>query len=50
MLQEKVGKLDVKLPNKTLTRAWKDATTDFDDVGHSKDAIKQMQKFLIGTI
>lgn len=30
--------------------AGKDATKDFDDVGHSKDAIQLMKQYLIGEI
>lgn len=30
--------------------AAKDATKDFDDVGHSKDAIEQMKQYRIGDI
>lgn len=33
-----------------LTILCTDATTDFDDVGHSKDAVKEMEKYLIGTL
>lgn len=30
--------------------AGKDATKDFDDIGHSKDAIEQMKQYCIGDI
>lgn len=33
-----------------LDVAGRDASSDFADVGHSSDAIKQMQKYLIGTL
>mmetsp|Transcript_11817 Transcript_11817/g.36506 ORF Transcript_11817/g.36506 Transcript_11817/m.36506 type:complete len:135 (+) Transcript_11817:31-435(+) len=33
-----------------MDRAGKDATEDFEDVGHSKDARKQLEKFEVGEL
>jgi len=37
-------------PDLFMDVAGKDATTEWEDVGHSKDAKNQMKQFLIGTV